>query len=142
MDYVPEGMNPRQIAVTLSSRFDLDEEVQANIRVRFRIRDTDRWKYTNSLQLSTILTKIGLRFEQRDFSRLQVVVLRKKGTRYECDCSWDSEFMAKVMPEIGRMMREKLCWLPDDNIINLVLDNAGGHGTKETIADYQELLLI
>jgi hypothetical protein len=141
MDYVQEDMTPRHIAFELCTRFDLDEEVQENIRVRYKTRHTNSWKNTNTQRLSTILTKLGLRFGERDFTRLQVVVLRKEGTEYQKDVTCNSDFMEEAMPEVGRMIREAHHWLPAEQIINLVLDNAGGHGTKEAIVEYQEHLM-
>jgi hypothetical protein len=49
--------------------------------------------------------------------------------------------MANLMPGIGRMLRKKIYGVPDGKIINLVLDNVGDHGTKETIDGYEELLM-
>ena len=48
----------------------------------------------------------------------------------------DSEFMLKTMGEIGLAIREKMHWVPIHIPIYLVLDNAGGHGTKTAVTNY------
>jgi hypothetical protein len=49
--------------------------------------------------------------------------------------------MAKVISIARRLSRETILWLSDDQIINLVMDNAGGCRKKEIIAAYEELIM-
>ena len=52
------------------------------------------------------------------------------------DCSCDSAFMLKVMDEVGQSIRSAFHWIPASERCWLVMDNAGGHGTKEAIGEY------
>ncbi len=40
------------------------------------------------------------------------------------------------MPIIGAEIRRKMPFIPQDTTINLIMDNAGGHGTQEAIDEY------
>jgi hypothetical protein len=52
------------------------------------------------------------------------------------DITCDSDYMLRVMPLVGIAIREKMPWVPQDETIYLVMDNAGGHGTEEAIGEY------
>jgi len=39
--------------------------------------------------------------------------------------------MLLVMDRVGKALREKFYWVKKEEWIYLVMDNAGGHGTKE-----------
>jgi hypothetical protein len=52
------------------------------------------------------------------------------------DISCDSDYMLRVMSLIGIATRDKMPWVPQDETIYLVMDNAGGHGTEEAIGQY------
>ena len=68
--------------------------------------------------------------------KYQLVVRMEKGDLREEDCSCDSKFMAKTMPEVGAAIRAKYAGVPRHIPIYLFLDNAGGHGTDEVVAKY------
>ena len=44
--------------------------------------------------------------------------------------------MLEMMPTIGAGIRQKMSWVPAEETIYLVMDNAGGHGTETTIDKY------
>jgi hypothetical protein len=73
---------------------------------------------------------------------LELRVKRLKGEEYEEDCTCDSEFMAEVLPEIGAEIRQIYTdnGTDEDRPIYLVMDNAGGHGTKDCIDEYVDML--
>ena len=56
------------------------------------------------------------------------------------DCSCDSDFMLKIMPRVATAMREKFSWVPNETPLYLVMDNAGGHGTKDCITEYTAIM--
>ena len=64
----------------------------------------------------------------------------EKGEILQEDCSCDSEFMTAHMNSIGQDIRAAYDWVPQQQPIYLVIDNAGGHGKKECIAAYTQLL--
>jgi hypothetical protein len=76
--------------------------------------------------------------------RIEDLVLQvefKRGDKVPVDVSCDSQFMKEHMDNIGRAIRAKYNWLPPDQEIYLVMDNAGGHGTTDTIHQYVADLL-
>ncbi len=48
--------------------------------------------------------------------------------------------MLRVLPQIATMIHQQLHWVPRDEPIYLVMDNAGGHGTKEAREEYTRRL--
>ena len=56
------------------------------------------------------------------------------GDMVEQDCSCDSDFMLRVMPETGQALRDKFHWVDLADTTHLVMDNAGGHGTNDAKA--------
>jgi hypothetical protein len=65
----------------------------------------------------------------------------KAGTIVQEDINCDSNYMLDAMPRIGAAIRQKLHWVPDDEIIYLGMDNAGGHGTFEAVEQCTRNLL-
>ena len=49
--------------------------------------------------------------------------------------------MLKVMEKVGKSIREKFTWVPSEETIYLVMDNAGGHGTAEAVQTYTRMLM-
>ena len=64
------------------------------------------------------------------------------GTVVTEDISCDSNYMLDVMPRIGTAIRQNMPWVPRDELIYLVMDNAGGHGTAAAIQQYTRDLLV
>ncbi len=71
---------------------------------------------------------------------VELHVRMEKDDVVEEDISCDSSFMVKVVPEIAQAMRRKYHWVPREEKLYLVMDNAGGHGTKEAIQEYVSVL--
>lgn len=66
----------------------------------------------------------------------KLAVKREKGEGRLVDVTCDSKFMQYAMKIVGKKIRETYHWVPVDWPIFLYLDNAGGHGTKEVVAEY------
>ena len=49
--------------------------------------------------------------------------------------------MLSAMDRVGKVMRDKYFWVSSDEIIYLILDNAGGHGTDNAISAYTKNML-
>ena len=77
---------------------------------------------------------------------LHVGVRHQDGDLSTVDVSCNSTHMLEVMPRIGEAIRKAYFWVPKEQIIYLVLDGAGGHGTDEVVAqcthDMKELNII
>ena len=72
---------------------------------------------------------------------LEIKIAYKKGEKYEKDCNCDSKFMTNIMPEVGSSIQEAYEGkVKKETPIYLIMDNAGGHGTKECIESYVKLL--
>ena len=57
------------------------------------------------------------------------------------DCSsCDSDFMMSVMDDVGKSIRDAYSRVPPEDVIYLGMDNAGGHGKKDIIKEYEQLL--
>ena len=65
---------------------------------------------------------------------------QKLGDEVEEDASCDSEFMLSAMDRVGVAIREKYHWVLITHKIYLVMDNAGGHGSNDAIAQYKKML--
>ena len=74
---------------------------------------------------------------------LNLIKMHPAGAEVIKDVNCDSAFMLRVIPSIGEAYRQKMrdIGVPDDELIYLVIDNAGGHGTEEAIVDYINILL-
>lgn len=62
------------------------------------------------------------------------------GETVEKDCNCDSSFMITIMPKISTEIRKKFHWVDKEDTIYLVMDNAGGHGTKNCKQKYINIL--
>ncbi len=72
---------------------------------------------------------------------LTLIQRLEAGTIVQKDINCDSDCMLDVMPRIGAAIRQKMNWVPENEIIILVMDYAGGHGTVEAIEQYTRHLL-
>ena len=63
------------------------------------------------------------------------------GDPIQIDCTCDSDYMKDAMVRVGMAIRESYSWIPLTQPCWLVMDNAGGHGTKECIVEYKRVLL-
>ena len=73
-------------------------------------------------------------------NNVQVCVHVKKNDEVEEDCSCDSTFMKKWIPDVGRAMREAYHWIGENEKLYLVMDNTGGHGTDDAKTIYTNAL--
>ena len=49
--------------------------------------------------------------------------------------------MMEVMPKIGQAIRDAYHWVPPEDFVYLVMDNAGGHGTDDCVKEYTRILV-
>jgi hypothetical protein len=71
---------------------------------------------------------------------IQLAAVRWSGDTFERDTTCDSEWMKTHMIEMGEAIRTAYWWLPFQQEIELIMDNAGGHGTKDAIEWYEREL--
>ena len=72
---------------------------------------------------------------------VKVQVRHKYGDSHEVDCSCDSKYMLSAMDRIGKAIRNVYHWVNIDQACYIVMDNTGGHGTKDAINEYTNHLL-
>jgi hypothetical protein len=48
--------------------------------------------------------------------------------------------MLENIPTVGAEIRRSMHWIPPEQEIYLVMDNAGGHGTEEAVDEYTRIL--
>ena len=125
--------------------FDLEEEIADRLIIRFKDHrggaGTVAWKDFERFPGATISPAPGA---PRRPLRIEDLVLRahfERGEEVPEDVSCDSQFMRDHMNLIGEAIRAKYDWLPQSQAITLVMDNAGGHGTKDAIDQYVADLL-
>ena len=62
------------------------------------------------------------------------------GDVIETEDMCDLEYMVGAMDQVGQSAQKQYYWVPLYKFIFMVMDNAGGHGTKETVQLYTEML--
>lgn len=67
---------------------------------------------------------------------LDLYVKLEPGDIIDEDISCDSSYMLGVTPRVADAIRNSFHWVPPADPVYLVMDNAGGHGTSEAIAQY------
>ena len=75
-------------------------------------------------------------------SNIMLRVRYEEGDIVEKDRSCDSNYMLSAMIRVGKVIREKLHWIPAREKIYLFIDGAGDHGTNEDINTYDKSLMI
>ena len=68
-------------------------------------------------------------------------VRHQYGDTHEVDCSCDSKYMLSAMDRVGKAIRQAYHWVSINQSCYIVMDNAGGHGTKDAINEYTHHLL-
>ena len=63
------------------------------------------------------------------------------GDLVQIDCTCDSECVKDAMVRVGTAIRHSYSWIPLTEPCWLVMDNAGGHGTKECIVEYKTIYI-
>ena len=66
----------------------------------------------------------------------------QEGDIVEKYCSCDSSYILSAMIRVGKLIREKLYWIPMHGKVYVFLDCAGGHGTNEAINEYNKNFMI
>lgn len=72
---------------------------------------------------------------------LKLAVRYKDGDKVTTDVSCDSKWMLETMGEVAEAIRAAYHWIPSEQVIYLVMDNAGGHGTDQAVQQYTKQLL-
>jgi hypothetical protein len=148
--FMPD-MIPCHLFLCLQDTYDLDEDITQDLVLSYSTYTTARTNTKTIVRLGwddkdlilghrirTVPQGEDRPIELADFTlHLRV----PSGTEYEKDCNCDSTFMLNTVREIGKAIREKMPHVPAWIPIHLFMDNAGGHGTNEAKAEYEQILL-
>jgi hypothetical protein len=63
-----------------------------------------------------------------------------RGSIIKEEVTCNSRFMLETMPTIGAKICRNMPWVPHEQPIYLIMDNAGGHGTREAVGRYTRAL--
>jgi len=136
-----------ELIALIVNEYNMDEEMEARLRFRYitHVGVNRRKKYValrgnDSIAGRTYQDETGIEHELT-INDVVLTSFLPPGTLIEQDCSCDSRFMLQTMPTVGAAIRQKMPWVPAEETIYLVMDNAGGHGTETAIDEYTADLL-
>lgn len=129
-------------------QFALDDFVAERLELAFQTKSgmAMKWKAIEHnqpvLQPHVFRRNEGGDEVEIELKDLDLRVRMNRGDKVEEDCSCNSAYMLAAMQRVGQAVRAKFHWVPDDEIIYLIMDNAGGHGTIEAVEQYTLQLLL
>jgi hypothetical protein len=124
----------------------LDEYVSSRLVIGYETYTAGGKKKWKKLSRSNCIDQLGLRTTNEGqqvaltLADLQLFVQQQKGDIVEVDVNCDSKFMLEKIPRLGAKLREAFHWVPADQKVYLVMDNAGGHGTDIAKTQYINIL--
>jgi len=141
---VVEGMTLGDLKDAVAVQYFLDDDIRRRLVLKYHVSGNakKKAKYIDKDD-ATIPTQDALAL--RGYTLVVKYKGRNKksgeeGDKREVDVSCDSDFMTKVMPEVGQAIRSAYHWVLPRTPIFLYLDNAGGHGTQEAVDAYVKAL--
>ncbi len=127
--------------------YQLEEDVEATLCYRYathvgkqRTRELREVLGHETIENKTFIDKHGQR-QQLTIQDVVISCFLTQGTLVERKVNCNSAFMLANLPPIATEIRQRLHWVPPDEPIYLVMDNAGGHGTQEAREEYTGRLL-
>ena len=145
-EVVTLNMRAEEALDAISQHYDLDEYVAERLKMNYVSYTRNGKKETKKLNGNVTMGELGMKTRQDGerepllLKELKLGVEVQVGDVVEKDCSCDSEYMLRVMPEIGQALRNKFSWVAATDPVYLVMDNAGGHGTNDAKTIYTEAL--
>lgn len=132
---VVNGMTLGDLKEVIAEVYALEDDIRDRLVLRYKV-GSEKKKNKYIVDDDEILTDVEL----MRMDGYTLMVRSEKGDEREVDITCESDFMKKVMPEVGEAIREAYHWVEKDTPIFLYLDNAGGHGTDETVDEYVGML--
>ena len=143
-EFYVEGMTAEELFDVISEYYDLSKEVTDRLELNYVYNKTarqSRKKVDKHHDISALKkldddgNRVGVTVDDLDLA-----VRYQPGDTVEEDVSCDSQWMSDNMDDVAKKMREAYHWLDEDDIIYLVMDNAGGHGTDKCVDEYTKKL--
>ena len=132
---VKEGMTLGDLKDVLAERYSLDDDIADRLVIRYDLSTGEEGKTKAHYIENDNAPLDGWLFDTK-----KLMVRYNRGDKRVLDISCDSNFMAETMPEVGEAIRKAYHWVPSEDRIFLLLDNAGGHGTKDVVNEYVNML--
>jgi hypothetical protein len=136
--YVP-GQTAADLAGCIADCFELDAEIAERLQLKIRKRDGKFFRIPKESSIETSLERFF--GDEGCLADVELEVYYKEGEAMQKDVPCDSKFMLGIMGRVGKAVREKFSWVPAEETVYLVMDNAGGHGTSEAIKTYTQMLM-
>ena len=138
------------VKVLLESAYHLDEYIVDRLELYFITKIGTMGNTKNVvLEDDDIISSKTIRTEDDEnlparmlsINDVCIRVRNRIGDEVEDDVTCNSEYMIDAMKRVGKAIRTSYHWIPMDQPCYLVMDNAGGHGTKNAIEEYTNNLL-
>lgn len=141
-DVNSNDLTGQEVINKICEHYNLPEYTKDKLALRYsyttRGGNTSVKSCNKTKKISDHVTRAGNNPQHLSIEGLTLAIFRNSGDTYEHDCSCDSVFMLRTMGDVAAALREKMSWVPADRPIYLVMDNAGGHGTKEAVKQYTD----
>jgi hypothetical protein len=144
--FVMEDTTTIEVLEMIADVYDLDEFVSDRLELVYVTHSTGGTKQIKRLDPPTLVLNAGSRTTKEGqlipitMDHLELFVHMKMGDEVDEDTSCDSKFMLECMPRVGAALREQFHWVPQNEIVYVCMDNAGGHGTNDAKLQYINLL--
>ncbi len=115
--------------------FELDNDVAETLCFCHvtHVGEERRREYRTLLENDTIENKLFVNEEGNEeeltINCLELSCFLPQGTVVEQEVNCDFTFMIRTLPPIAAEIHEKMPWIPMEQPISLMMDNAGGHRT-------------
>lgn len=139
-----DGITIDELAARVVDNYDLDEYVASRLEFSYVSHTTGGNEKRIVLNGTDSIsgTRIDSNGDEQllELDDVELFVAVQQGDVVDEDVSCDSTFMLDVIPKIGEALRKSYHWVPPEEKVFLVMDNAGGHGTDEAKSQYVEEL--
>jgi hypothetical protein len=124
--------------------YDLGDDVAETLSFRYQNYQGEQMQWTTRLDHETIGNKVikteaGI-VRPLTINDIHMSCLLQPGAVVERKVNCDSAFMLQNLPPVGAEIHQKMPWVPREQPIYLVMDNAGGHGTWQARVEYTRRL--
>lgn len=130
-----DGMFLGELRASLAEQYGLETDIQERLVLKYYVPGNDGKRIPKYIKCEDDPIPA-----QDRLGGYELMARYEKGDDLEKDISCDSKFMTKVMPMVGQAIRRAYSWVPDEEVIYMYLDNAGGHGTKAVVDAYVKAL--
>ncbi len=135
-----DNLTLAELKEKISDTYEINDDITNSICFCFvthvgniytKMRNDETIKNTNKLRTDENGEVHNLTLEDLDMT-----CFNTRGIIIEHDCSCDSDIMIQHMNRVGAEIHHHTPWIPQDCSINLILNNAGGHGIRAAKEQY------